>query len=298
MKPLLPFVLFAAAAPAAVFCQTGSDYYGPRPLWERVEIALTAGYGQSLADWTSVHLTQAVTPAGFRVSAQNRLQMSAGGALTGGASATFFFRSGLVLQGGFGYLKTGVTNETPFQYQYNRPPAVWRSETFEGSGELTTVPIFINIVNNFNLFRGPANRRLRGYLSLGPALFFNSIVVDAFAGAAAAVSTGGGDELADAFKVPVVVEDTTWVSLGGNIGLSFDFHFSRSLALTAEGRFFYAPKRNLVWRWQAGTVSGLSGQIPAYEFTSAAAANYMADTTAIALKPSFFHFSAGVKVIF
>ena len=295
--------LFAAvvAFSGSAFGQAERDIYGPRPLWERVEITLTAGYGLSFADWTSLHLKQSTTPAGFRVSAQNRLQMSAGGALLGGASTAFFFRSGLILQGGFAYLKTGVKNETPFEFQYSRPPALSRLENFDGSGELTTVPVYVNILNPLSLFRGQAGRSIKGYLSIGPAIFFNSLLVDAFAGAAAVLPAGAGgaaDESADGLKVPVAVGDQTWVSLGGNVGLVLDYQFARPFALTAEVRYFYAPKKNLAWKWEAGAYDGLSGNISRFDFTTAMAADYTTDTTPIVLRPSFLQFAAGFKVIF
>jgi len=286
---------------ASAFAQAGRDIYGPRPLWERVEVALTAGYGLSFADWTSLHLKQSTTPAGFRVSAQNRFQMSARGALLGGASTAFFFRSGLILQGGFAYLKSGVKNETPFEFQYSRPPALSRLETFGGSGELTSVPVYVNILNPLSLFRGPSGRAFKAYLSVGPALFFNSLVVDAFAGAAAVVPAGTGGaagESADGLKVPVAVGDQTWVSLGGNVGLALDYQFARPFALTAEVRYFYAPKKNLAWKWEAGAYDGLYGNVARFDFTTAMAADYTTDTTPIVLRPSFLLFAAGFKVIF
>ncbi|MBM3294200.1 MAG: hypothetical protein FJY82_06700 [Candidatus Aminicenantes bacterium] len=293
----LVLCLLVSAFPAA---GQDRDDYGPRLPWERVEIALTAGYGLSLADWTSLHLVQTATPAGFRTSARNRLQMSTRGAPAGGASVAFYFRSGLILQGGFGYFQADVSNDAFFEFQYSRPPAVSRFETFPGKGRLTTVPVFLNAVNTFGFLRR-ADGKFKGTLSLGPALFFNAIVVDAFGGAAGWLPAGPGgvpDERADAFRVPVVVEDKTWISLGGDIGLALDYQFSRPLALTVEGRFFYAPKKNLAWKWEPGPATGLTGEIPAYDFTPAMADVYIQNTTPITLQPSYFHFAAGLKLVF
>jgi hypothetical protein len=294
-------ILVLLAAPAFAAAQAGGGGYGPRLLWERVEIALTVGYGQSLVDWTSLHLRQWSTPFYPSISAQNRLQLSTQSALFAGGSATFFFRSGLALQGGFGYLKTGVTNETRFEFRYSRPPAFSGLETFTGTGELTTVPVYVNVINALNVFRGAAGRKIKGSLFIGPALFFNSLSVNAAAGAGAVIQTSVGgvpDERADAFEIPVSVEDKSWVSLGGNLGLAFDYQVIRPLALTLEGRFFYAPKKNLVWKWEAGSVGGLYGNIPQLDFTETMAAENMENTTPITVKPSCFQISAGIKIVF
>lgn len=290
------------ALTSAALAQRAGDAFGPSRLWERAEISLTLGYGRSLADWTSLHLREFSSSLYPRVSAQNRIQMSAKGALFAGGAASFFFRSGLALQGGFGYLKAGVTADTRFEFGHTRAPGFSASEAFEGTGEITTIPVFVNIVNRFDIVRGSAGRNVKGYVYVGPALFFNSLVIDAFAGAAAVVQAVGPggllDERADAFKVPVAIEDKTWVAVGGNIGLGLDLQVAKPLALTVEGRFFYAPKKNLFWKWEPGVVNGLYGNIAQTDFTANLAAANMEATTSLTIKPSCFQFSTGIKIVF
>jgi len=263
----------------------------PPKLWERVEISVFGGLGISIARWTTIHYSEAGISGGPRISAENRIRTTTAPDIFAGAGATFFLRSGVGIQAGFGYLKSGLTCANAFRYQAPGLNPASYAASFQGEGELTAVPVFLCIFNKMDIRLG--SKRLRAYLAAGPLLSLNSVFAEVRGGAAAL-----RDEKADAFVIPVAVADTTWISFGATAAAGLDIPLSTSLALTVEGRYYYSRRKNFSWHWAPATVDGLFGEIPAFNFDAEAAGRYDRDTSYLTIDPSFIQLACGLKLIF
>lgn len=298
----LALVLGAAAGSPAFGKTSGQDPvrdkrnpvtadFAPPKLWERVEITLFGGLGIPIAGWTTLHYSEIPETEGPAVAAENRIKISSGPDVFAGAAATFFLKSGVGIQAGFGYLKSGLEAKNTFRYSASprAPESYTASES--GAGELTAVPVFLCLFNKFEVKLW--GQTLRAYVTAGPALFLNSVLAEVRGGAAL---VRGGE--ADAFLIPVAVADTTWVTFGATAGVGLDIPLSKSLALNLEGRYFYATRKNFPWNWEPGVYNGLFGRLTALEFEAAAAAAYDRDTTYLTIDPSLIQIAGGLKVIF
>jgi opacity protein-like surface antigen len=297
--PAVILLVWTAAAPGQALGQDPAQgknrpaisSYTPPKLWERVEIVIFGGLGIPVAGWTTLQYTVSEGLPDLSVSADNRIKTSVPSRFFAGAAATFFLPSGVGLQAGFGYLKSGLTCENVFRYAAeNSAPAAYAASQ-RGDGELTAVPVFFCLFNKFDLKLG--KQTLRGHLAAGPAIFFSSVLADIAAGAAVV-----RDGKADAIIVPIKVADTTWISLGATAGIGLDIPLSRSLALALEGRYFYARRKNFRWQWEPGVYSGVFGALPSVDFSAQAASAYDRDTSFLTIDPSFVQVACGLKFIF
>ncbi len=294
--------VWAAAVPVAYGRLSGQDPsrdkrqpatadFKPPKLWERVEITLFGGLGIPIAKLTTIHYTETASAAGLAATAENRIQTASKSDIFFGAGATFFLRSGIGLQAGFGYLKSDLEIENAFRYAAPGTSRISYAAADTGRGELTAVPIFFCLFNKFEVKIGA--KALRAYVTAGPAFFLNSVLAEVRGGAALIQA-----DKADAFLIPVAVADTTWVSFGATAGLGLDLPLSKSLALTVEGRYFYSQKKNFAWTWTPGVYNGVFGEISGFDFDSTTAARYDRDTTRLTIDPSLIQVACGIKIIF
>ena len=219
-------------------------------------------------------------------------------AFGGTLSCIFTPRFGLEVGGAF--FSQNVPNDTAAQWAFSYGGLDYGEQySFSGEGKLTTIPIFINAMGRFS--SGLMDFNISG----GPTLYLNR---------AEATATGlYGDhqwwvtvywwgtvtsELIDFFPLAMEIRPTNWTGFGFNAGGSVDFNVAPTLALFLEIRYFFCPPKNLSWNYIPAIYDGLRGKLPDWEIFSFQADYVGENTTAFKLNPSFFFFSAGIKVRF
>lgn len=297
IHPLAATLILAAAVALAVNPASGQGPgqeedpgLSPRRLWERVELSLNGGLGLSLFKWTTIHSADPVFPGGIQTSARNKISAKAPEDIFVGGAATFYRRGRTGFQVGFGYLKSALKVESNFEFHSAAANPSSYVDAFPGTGELTTVPIYVNLVNAFDLSLGET--RLRGYTAVGPALLLCSVLADGTAGAGGAVA-----DKADAFGIPVAVIDSSWAAFGAGGGAGLDLKLTARLVLSLEARFFYARRKNFAWTWTPGVYDGILGEVRDYSFDAAAAGQNGRSMTPFTVDPSFFQLSLGLKFV-
>jgi len=256
---------------------------------DRFEVGLYLGYGRSLAEGRSIYHLEWLTPRFSRVVENDLLSLDPDPALSGSGFLSFYPVRFLGVQAGFGYLKTPMAGSSVFDLSPPSGSAPARNDRWEGYGELTAVPLCLNLVGR----TGPA--QIQAFASGGMAVFLNSFFAGSSAGLGGAAAAGGGEEKLDAFKVPVTVEDQTWTAIGANFGGGFDLRIGKRLALSAEVRYFLCPAKDFGWTWTPGVYEGLGKNIPGLNLSRETAQLAGRRTTSMTIRPSFLHFSAGIK---
>ncbi|MCX6563801.1 MAG: hypothetical protein NTU60_09370 [Candidatus Aminicenantes bacterium] len=256
---------------------------------DRFEVGLYLGYGRSRAEGRSTYHHEWSTLRFSRVVENDLLSLDPDPALSGGGFLSFYPVRFLGVQAGFGYLKTSMAGSSVFDLSPPSGSVPARSDRWDGHGELTAVPLCLNLVGR----TGPA--QIQAFASGGMAVFLNSFFAGSSAGLGGAAAAGGGEEKLDAFKVPVTVEDQTWTAIGANFGGGFDLRIGKRLALSAEVRYFLCPARDFGWTWTPGVYEGLGKNIPALNLSRETAQLAGRRTTFMTIRPSFLHFSAGIK---
>jgi hypothetical protein len=251
----------------------------------RVEVSLFAGYGKSMAEVGSAYHNEWSTPGGERIAEDDNMALAPAPALYAGGFCSFFIGRNIGIQAGFGYLRSPLSGQTQFEMRALVGPYAGRGNSWKGKGEITAVPLCLNVVGRVG------TSGFQAFASGGIAYFLNSFLADSSAGAGTFIKLDFGTEMVTAFKVPVTVADTTWSSFGADIGGGFDVKIGETLALTAEARFFYCPARTLRWTWTDGVVDDLGQNIFSRESAQLAGQR----TTALHIHPSFFQISAGLK---
>jgi opacity protein-like surface antigen len=296
----------ALALLATVWCATaaaGAALAEDPPAWNRFEIGLSSGFGRSRAGGTSVFFRDSATPFYTRLSASDAITFDSAAAVHVGGSCTFYFTPAFGVQVGFGYLKSAMTGGSAFRLESFRDAPASRQVSWAGSGEITAVPLFLNVTARS---RGEA---VRMHVSGGLALFLNAFLAQTPAGIEAVepvwkAGTGSPpvqvliDEKLDILQVPISVADTTWTAVGANVGAGLDVAIARNMALSLEARYCLCPVKTFAWDWTPGAYEGLDGKITGWNFTADAARAAGQKTSALRIDPSFFQISAGLRFYF
>jgi hypothetical protein len=267
------------------------DDFRPPKLWNRVEITLLGGIGIPRAALETLNSAEAGSASDLLAKVRNSIKTSSAPSMFGGAAAAFFLPGGAAFQAGFGYLKAGLACDGTAIFSVSGSAAAEFTATEAGEGELTAVPVFLCYYNRVDLRLGKKTLHLN--ISLGPTLSFNSVLAKSRAGAVAV-----RDGAADGYLVPVRVEDATWISVGAMAGLGLDFPLTPSLALTVQGRYFYAARKSLPWTWTTGVYDGILGNLADCEFDERAAQLAAGKTTRFSANPSFVQIAGGIKLVF
>jgi opacity protein-like surface antigen len=293
----------ALALIAAVWCVTAAAAAGASPLWNRFEIGLFGGYGRSRAGGTSTFLRESATAFYTRLSASDAITFDSAAASHVGMSCAYYLTQAFGIQVGFGYLKSAMTGGSVFRLEAFRDAPASRQVTWGGSGEITAVPLFLNLTARS---RGEA---VRARVSGGFALFLNAFMAGLPAGIEAVEpvwKTGPGtppvqilaDEKLDILQVPISIADTTWTAVGANLGVGLDIAIAKNVALSIEARYYFCPAKTFAWDWTPGVYNGLDGRIAGWNFTADAARAAGQKTSSLRIDPSFFQVSAGVRFFF
>ena len=292
----------ALALIAAVWCATSATSAEP-PTWNRFEIALSGGYGRSRAGGTSTFLRESATAFYARLSASDAITLDSAAAVLVGGSCTFYLTPAFGIQAGFGYLKSSMTGGSVFRLEDFRDAPASRQVSWGGSGEITAVPLFLNLTVRS---RGET---VRGRVSGGLTLFLNAFMAEAPAGIEAVEpvwKAGAGDppvpvmadEKLDILQVPISVADTTWIAVGANLGAGLDVAIAKNAVLSIEAHYFLCPAKTFAWDWTPGVYNGLDGRIAGWNFTGDAARAAGQKTSSLRIDPSFFQISVGVRFFF
>ncbi len=256
--------------------------------WKKTEISLCLGYGFPKAADSSFYRLE-WNPGGYPIrSAETFISMDSKKAIYLGALFSLFFSRNFGVQTGFGYLKSGQPNETAFHLSSADGSAL-RNDSWQGKGEVTAVPLCLNLAGRMSL------QRFQAGVSGGISVFLNSFYSNANAGTA--VASPLPSQVFDIFQIKIVVEDTTWSALGGNFGGSVEFRISGGLALTAEARAFICPKKKFVWTWKSGEYEGLIGNIPRWNLDQESAKNAESRAKPLSVNPSYIAVGIGFKFL-
>lgn len=193
------------------------------------------------------------------------------------------------VQAGFGYLKSPLAGLSVFDFKPPSGPVIARQDRWEATGELTAVPLCLNLAAR----TGPGT--IQAFASAGLSVILNSVLAKSAAGLGAAAASAGGEERLDAFKIPVEVEDQTWTSIGANIGGGVAVRLGRRIALSAEIRYFLCPAKDFGWTWAPGVYNGLTGNISGFNFSKEPARLAGQRTTLMTIRPAFIQAAVGLK---
>lgn len=292
-------IAWCGASTSAATSATSDD----PPAWNRLEIGLSGGIGWSRAGGTSTFLRDSVTSFYARLSASDAITFDPAAAVHVGGSCTFYMTPAFGIQVGFGYLKSAMTGGSVFRLESFRDAPASRQVSWGGKGEVTAVPLFLNLTAKS---RGEA---IQARISGGIALFLNAFLAETPAGIEAVEpvwKTGTGnppvqvltDEKLDILQIPISVADTTWTAVGANLGAGLDVTITRNIALSIEARYYLCPGKTFIWDWTPGIYNGLDGRITGWNFTADAARAAGQKTSVLKIDPSFFHVSAGLRFYF
>ena len=297
----------ALALIAAVWCAiaatAGSATAEDPTTWNRFEIGLFGGYGVSRAGGTSTFLRESATVFYTLLSASDAITLESAAAVHVGMSCTYYLTPAFGIQAGFGYLKSAMTGASDFRLESFRDAPASRQVSWGGSGEITAVPLFLNLTARS---RGEA---VRAHVSGGLALFLNAFMAEVPSGIEAIEpvwKAGAGtppvpvlaDEKLDILQVPISIADTTWIAVGANLGAGLNIRIAENADLSVEARYFLCPTRTFAWAWTPGFYAGLDGRIAEWNFTTDAARAAGQKTSALRIDPSFFQISAGIRFYF
>jgi hypothetical protein len=279
----------ALAVPAAclIFVSLAFSRAEDEP-WKKAEISLCLGYGQSKVSNSASYQPEWV-PGSSPISAANTLvSASAKGAIYFGGLFSLFITRNFGFQTGFGYLKSEVPTEAAFSLDDVLGAAALK-EVWPGTGEVTAIPLCLNLAGRFS--RG----KFEMSASAGGALFLNSFFADSYAGTVNA--TAFPDEVFDVFRIKIAIQDETWSALGANIGWSIELRLSGGLALTAEARAFICPSKSFAWKWIPGDYAGLLGSIPRWNLDQEVANSLESRSKPLTINPSFATVGLGIKFL-
>ena len=221
------------------------------------------------------------------------------------AFLSFFLRPNVGLQIGLGCLSADVPNTAVFRFEYTWTSGLTakKSQEWTGTGRLRMFPISLNAAGKIR------KEKIEGFLSGGLTLFLNSLQ------SASAAGYGVSDiksiwtyippvwsvtiiQTIDAIRPELTIEEYSWTALGFNIGGGLDYKLSEKIALTAEGRYFFCPAKEIPWSWKDGFYPGIYNVIPEWEFRYDKAEEAEEKTTPLSVRPAFFRLAAGLKIFF
>jgi hypothetical protein len=271
--------------------------------WDRFEIGLFGGYGRTRALGVSSYLRESDSTFYARIVASDIFTFDPASAIYAGGWCTYYLTPGVGIQAGFGYLKSTMPGTSSFRLESFRDATAVVRESWTGQGEITAVPLSLNLVGRFS--GGGFDVRASGGLSV----FLNSFLAEMPGGVEAVEpvwkASGGSpsilylaDEKLDTLKVPLTAPDTTWTALGVNFGAGFDIWIGRSAALSVEARYYLCPAKTFDWGWTPGVYNGIGAKITGWNFTADAARAAGQQTTGLSVNPSFFQVSAGIRFYF
>jgi hypothetical protein len=266
--------------------------------FKKFELSVFGGYGLTRFQADSRYSAEWNADLLQSVKEETLISAQAKNASTLGGSLAYFFTPNIGLQLSGATFSPEVTTSGNFTFRYTFAGAleVQENHAWTGGGRLNTIPLSLDIVGKVGL--GPVEL----YASAGATLFRNSFEADNFVGWGASfefVWYVWVDQYVDAFQIPVRVEKTSWTAFGGNLGLGLNVKVIPALGLFLDGRYFFCPVKELSWKWQAGTYTGLNnpfGYFTNWEITDADLASFQAAATTLKVNPSFFSLTAGFKL--
>jgi hypothetical protein len=266
--------------------------------FKRFELGLFGGYGLTRFQAGSVYSAEWSADLLQSVKEETVISVKSKNASTLGGSLAYFFTPNIGLQLSGATFSPDVTTNGSFTFRTTFAGAseVQEDHAWTGGGTMNTTPLSLDVVGRYAL------GAVEVYGSAGVTLFRNSFEADNFIGWGSTfefVWYVWVDQYVDAFQIPIRIEKTSWTAFGGNLGAGVSFRVIPALGLFVDGRYFYCPARELGWKWQAGTYTGLNnpyGYFTSWEITDADLASSQKVMTTLKVNPSFFSVTAGFKV--
>ena len=219
-----------------------------------------------------------------------------------GGGFNYFFSPNIGVGLNVGYLKSKLTTNSAFTYEYG---SYTKTADWTGTdNSFTSIPVSLDLIGRFG------SSLLQGYILAGPTIFMNDAIIDAAIGYGYSFlyySYPYLYEFYDAVQIPMDAYDmkggsgkTSWTGIGGNAGAGATFMISPSVGLNLEARYFFCPKREFDWTLITGTYPGLfvtspstTVQITSTTIDAIFNGNHLSTIT---INPSFFQITAGVKI--
>jgi len=215
-------------------------------------------------------------------------------------SITYFLYKKFGLQSSFGYIKSDVSTNASFDFNWlwNTGEGYSMNENWSNTGNLRILPININCIIKFG------NVNFEGYFSGGYTLFNNKFTANSFIGVGATYYyyywVGYRRYLTqyvDALKVPANITES-WTAHGMNFGGGADLIFTENIGISADLRYYICPSKELHWKLTEGTYTGHFFGDFSVLFDSTAAKIYGDSISSLKVNPSFFQLSVGIKFFF
>ena len=257
---------------------------------DRIEFGLSGGLGFPQAEPSSGYSRDYSQTPYSRIFFDNSIVGEAGSAVFLRGFFSFFFSRPLGIQVAFGYLGSNLDTRTDFDFSYTRTTTENLQRSWEGTGKLTAIPLSINLAAR--LGKG----KLEGFLSAGPAVFFNSFEATSTAGLSFLIKYANNEWDIDALPLSLEIAKTSWTSFGADVGGGIGLNLVSFLSLFAEARYLYSPKREFTWDWLTGYSTGIRNVLVNVNVPSNAIGSAPENTSVFVIDPSFFQVSLGVKL--
>lgn len=298
VEPAVPKEVKAEPVPAVPTAEPKMGGPFDRSVWPRFEFNIALGYGLAQFEGSSRYAYEWSYDLLEYVSETTNLSQKADNAFFFGGGFSFFFipAVGIQVGGGFFSSKVPTTGSFTLTHKWTSGSAVYdNSRTWGGSGKLSTIPFYLNIVAKIRTSFVDIS------MSAGPTIYFNSYEANSYVGFGATEYGYIGPiyyQFVDGFQIPVEIPTTSWTAFGADLGIGFDIKVSRTIAIVLEGRYFLVPKKSLRWEWKPGTYDPLFYPYLVGEFDANDLKTYQDMMTAVNVNPSFFTFSLGFKIGF
>jgi opacity protein-like surface antigen len=266
---------------------------------DRIEFSFTIGAGKPGISSTSEYSDSGSYYLITNFQERSTLTAPTKSAVSFRGSIAYYASPAIGVELSIGRVRTGVTPSTSFNYdwRWSDGRSVQKRENWTGSGNLSILPISINIVGK--LGRGSTIT----YVSGGYSLYSNNFEASSSMGMVVnwisyyyRYGIKFTTHTTDGLKIPVEINES-WSSSGFNIGAGMGIQLNGGTSLYAEARYYYCPPRHLKWNYLEGTYQGLYTDY-SWIIGNEATSLYESDTTPLEVNPSFFNISAGIRFRF
>ncbi len=264
------------------------------------EVTLLGGYAWSRTSGTSSYKAEWSVQALESLRAETGISARPQAGLELGVNLGWLPSSHFGLQLSASQSGPAVSTGADFHFNWKLAgqPAVEENHSWTGAGRLSSLALSLDLVARLGL--GPTDISI----SAGPSLSFNSFEASTYAGLGASFIVEWWELVAqfvDAFQVPLRIAGSSWTAIGANLGLSLGVRLAGPLSLTLDGRYYFCPAKELSWKWQTGSYTGLAnpgGYFSNWELSEGDLAGPQAATSGLEVNPSRFVMAAGLRLRF
>jgi len=266
-------------------------------LKRHVELKLYGGYALTSIKGAWLYSDRLSSPYGVfdPISESSTVAFKPKGCAFASAGLDFFWSENFGYQLNFGFLRTGTSNTAVARLGYTNTvlaASASKEFTWSGSGTIQSLPVSVNLM--FRL----GTPKFWGCVAAGPTLFHNVFEAASSVGRRALVSDGPGAETLDFLRIPLLIYDTPWTSLGLDFGAGFTWYLSSKVGLFCEAKYYLCPVKEFPWTILMGTYDGALGNLSGVVFDQGGIDEiYRKSNFDERINPSFFQFGVGLKYI-